>query len=196
MATTPEDVLQFWLQDVGEAGWYISDKALDDRIRAGFLDTWTDLSKHRLEHWRTTARGTLAYLIVADQFSRNMFRGDPRSFATDAMARIAASAAIKRGWDQVIAAPERQFMFMPFMHSECLADQDHAVCLMQDAMPNKGGGNLLHARAHREIIRRFSRFPFRNAALGRTSSPDEARFITSGAYGAMVKELEAALEPA
>ncbi len=196
MATTPEDVLQFWLQDVGEAGWYIADKALDDRIRAGFLDTWTALSARRLEHWRTTARGTLAYLIVADQFSRNMFRGDLRSFATDAMARIAASAAIKRGWDQEIAAPERQFMFMPFMHSECLADQDRSVCLIQDAMPNKGGSNLLHARAHREIIRRFSRFPFRNAALGRTSSPDEVRFITSGAYGAIVKELEAALEPA
>ncbi len=140
--------------------------------------------------WLTYATGTLAYIILTDQFSRNMFRDTAKAFASDAMAKAAAKAAISKGWDRRIDGEARQFFYMPLMHSECLEDQDRCVRLFKTRMP-ESELNLLHARAHREIVRRYGRFPTRNAALGRASTNAEQRYLDDGGYGAIVEALKA-----
>ncbi len=189
---TPERVLEFWLQDLETKDWYIARDDVDDRIRQEFLPTWQEAMDGGLGLWLTDASGVLAYLIVTDQFPRNMFRGDARSFASDPMALAVSRAAIEKDMDQSIDEPQRQFFFLPFMHSEQLTDQDDSVRLIQERMPQTGADTLLHARAHREVIRRYGRFPYRNAALGRTSTKAEVEFMASGAYASVVQELRSA----
>ncbi|MCB2114920.1 MAG: DUF924 domain-containing protein [Rhodobacteraceae bacterium] len=186
----PESVLAFWLDELGPPGWYAAVDEVDTEIRSRFLPAWEAAREGQREFWCNGPRGTLAYLILTDQFPRNMFRGDARSFATDAQARAAAAAAIVRGWDLKIAEPARQFFYLPYMHSEDLADQDRALTLFQTSMPATGAANLPHARAHREIIRRFGRFPYRNAALGRKSSGEEQAFLDAGGYGVILNDLK------
>ena len=118
----------------------------------------------------------MAYLILTDQMSRNMFRGTAKAYHSDHLARAAAYAGIAQGWDLRWETPAREFFYMPFEHSECLADQERAVRLMLMRLPDEPE-NLLHARAHREIIRRFGRFPFRNAHLGRMTTVAEQKQI-------------------
>jgi uncharacterized protein (DUF924 family) len=139
--------------------------------------------------WLTYPSGTLSYIILTDQFPRNMLRGSGEAFATDGIARAAAKMAIDRNWDMRIDEPARQFFYLPLMHSECLADQERCVRLMMTRMPETGDSNLVHARAHREVIRRFGRFPYRNEALARPSHAAEAAFLAAGGYGAMVREM-------
>jgi uncharacterized protein (DUF924 family) len=141
------------------------------------------------ETWATNPKGALALIVLLDQFPRNMFRGDARSFASDDRALSTACYALDRGWDMRIDAPERQFFYMPFMHSERLTDQDHCVRLMAERM--EGDENLLHARVHREIIRRFNRFPYRNEALGRTSGTAEREFLEAGGYAQILEAMKA-----
>lgn len=191
MTTGPEEVLGFWLDEIGPAGWYAGTGAIDAACRARFLPAWEALHGGRLEHWLSGSRPALAYLIVADQFSRNIHRGRAEAFATDARARAAARRALESGWDMEVPAPGRQFFYMPFEHSEDMRDQDRAVALMAERLASEPG-HLLHARAHREMIRRFGRFPLRNAALGRENTPDEAAFIAAGGYGALVAQMEEA----
>lgn len=191
MPTTPDEVLHFWLTEIGPEGWYSVKDHVDEACRTRFGETWQLAHDGELEHWRTSPEGVLAYLIVTDQLPRNMFRDEARAFATDAQALAAAVAAHDRGWDVKIAEPQRQFFYLPFMHSEVLTDQDHGVCLIKRNMPETGASNLLHARAHRQVIRRFGRFPHRNEALGRTTRAPEAGFLAAGGYGAVVRELEA-----
>jgi len=186
----PEDVLAFWLDEVGSDGWYKSDDALDAKIREKFEDTWSHASDGALSLWLTYPSGTLAYVILTDQFPRNMFRGTAKAFATDAVARAAAKSAIAKGWDQRIDAPARQFFYLPLMHSECLVDQDRSVRLILTRMPDEGGSNLLHAKAHREVIRKFGRFPYRNEALDRHTQAHEAEYLDAGGYGTTVRELQ------
>lgn len=188
----PQQVIDFWIDDVGENGWYDQDDALDQTIRDRFLNVWEKAQAHELQGWQSDARTVLAFLIVTDQFSRNMFRGDPRAFSTDEMARAAAKHAVDLDWDLKIAEPERQFFYLPLMHSECLTDQDRCVRLMLTRMPETGASNLLHARVHREIIRRFGRFPYRNDALSRETTKEEAQFLAQGGYGAIVREMQEA----
>ena len=183
-----ESVLEFWLHKVGQKGWYEVDPAVDAEIVARFRGIWQEAVEGGLLQWQDGPRGTLAYLILTDQFPRNMFRGDPRAFATDPNARAAARKAIAENWDQGIATPERQFFYLPFEHSEDLADQAFAVDCFTTRM--EGPETALHARAHQQIIQRFGRFPFRNAALGRTSTPEEESFMAEGGYGAIVRELQ------
>ncbi len=186
----PEAIVAFWLHDVGEAGWYAVDAAVDAEIRARFLPAWEAALRGEREFWLNGPRGSLAYLILTDQFPRNMFRGDARAFATDARARAGASAALDHGWDMAVKEPERVFFYMPFEHSEDTADQDTAIRCMAERMPERGADFHLHARAHAEIIRRFGRFPFRNAALVRSSTAAEQAFLGAGGYGAIVRELQ------
>ena len=134
----------------------------------------------------------MAYLIVTDQFPRNMFRGTGRAFATDGAARAAAKAAIAKGWDRRIDPPARQFFYLPLMHSECLVDQDRCVRLMMERMPDSED-NLLHAKAHRDVIRRFGRFPYRNEALARHDTGPEAAYLAEEGYGGTVRTLQAAV---
>jgi len=185
-----KEIVQFWLDEVGSDGWYAVVDSVDEAIRSRFGKLWEDARAGGLLDWCQAPEGALAYLILTDQFPRNMFRGDPRAFATDAAARAAARVAVGKGLDLAVKEPERVFFYMPFEHSESLEDQDFGVDLMQRNMPKTGEGYVLHGNAHREIIRRFGRFPFRNAALGRDSTPAEVEFIESGGYGAIVRELQ------
>ncbi|TMV06435.1 DUF924 domain-containing protein [Ruegeria sediminis] len=188
----PEEVLSFWLDEVGPEGWYAQDDALDARIRDRFLETWEAACHGRFSLWLTYPSGSLAYIILMDQFPRNMFRGDARAFASDRAALAAAKGAVDKGWDLKIDEPARQFFYMPMMHSENLCDQERCVRLMCQRMPDSGPGNLLHARAHREVIRKFGRFPYRNEALDRETTEQEAAYVSSGGYGQTVRELQTA----
>ena len=122
-----QEVLDFWLNDVGYDGWYEAVDAVDAEIRRKFLTLWEDLLAGRIDHWCSTAQGALAFLIIADQFSRNMFRGDGRSFAADSKARDVARVAIARNLDMEVPEPQRVFFYMPFEHSEDFSDQDWSV---------------------------------------------------------------------
>lgn len=187
--TTPEDILAFWLDEVGPEGWYAQDDALDEAIRTRFGGAWQSLMAGRYGLWLTYPSGAMAYIILADQFPRNMFRQDAKAFASDEVARAAAKQAIHRGWDKKIDAPARQFFYMPLMHSENLGDQDRCVRLFKDRMP-EADNNLLHARVHREVIRNFGRFPFRNVALSRRTTGAEQAFIDNGGYGTTLRDLQ------
>jgi uncharacterized protein (DUF924 family) len=182
-----EDVLTFWLETCSPKDWYASTPELDAEITAQFEGLWEQARAGSLEHWALTARGALAYLILTDQFPRNMFRGTQKAFATDASARAVAKKAIARGLDMQIEAPTRQFFYLPLEHSECLSDQNRAVRLIVSRL--ESAQTLLHARAHREVIRQFGRFPFRNDALSRTSTKQEQAFMAAGGYGAFLKSL-------
>ena len=186
----PIEVLDFWLGEVGPDGWYDGGAALDAAIRDRFAEVWQAARDGGLEHWVTGPGGALAYIVICDQLARNMHRGQADSFATDSLARTAARQAVEAGWDLEVPEPERQFFYMPFNHSEDAGDQALCVRLMQERLPSDPD-SLLHARAHQEVIRRFGRFPGRNAALGRAATPEEAAFQAAGGYGALVKALSA-----
>lgn len=184
----PIEVLDYWLGEVGPEGWYAGGEMLDGEVRERFADLWQAANEGGLEHWAEGTVGTLAYLILCDQMARNMHRGKAEAFATDPRARAAARRALAEGWDMAAPEPERQFFYMPFEHSEDMADQDLSVSLLSERLSSEPE-MALHARAHREIIARFGRFPFRNAALGRETTPEEAAFLAEGAYGAVVERL-------
>ena len=187
-----EDVLAFWLDEVGEQGWHKQDEALDAEIRKRFEGAWTAVTEGSYSLWLTYPSGALAYIILTDQLPRNMFRGDSKAFATDALSLAVSKVAISKGWDLKIDEPARQFFYLPMMHSESLCDQERCVRLMAERMPETGGPSLLHARAHREIIRQFGRFPYRNDALARATTATEASYVDAGGYGQTVRELQAA----
>lgn len=180
-------VLDFWLNEIGESGWYLAVDAVDQVIRSRFMPLWENAWEGGLTDWQDGPEGALAYLIVTDQFPRNMFRGDARSFATDEVARHAARAAVARGQDLQVPEPQRVFFYMPFEHSEDPADQHWSVELMQARISDPEFHH--HARVHREVIRRFDRFPYRNAPLGRVSTPAEEAFLAAGGYGSILREL-------
>jgi uncharacterized protein (DUF924 family) len=186
---TPDDVLRFWLDEVGPAGWYKASEALDAEVRERFLAAWENAREGAHGLWLTYPNGMLAYVILTDQFPRNMFRDDARAFATDQQALAAGKVAINRGWDMRIDEPARQFFYLPLMHSENLCDQERCVRLMCERMPEHGAQNLTHARAHREVIRQFGRFPYRNAALERRSTAQEQAFEAEGGYGGTLRRI-------
>lgn len=188
--TTPEDILGFWLDEVGPAGWYAEDSALDATIRDRFGAAWEQARTGALGGWCTSPERTLALLILLDQFPRNMFRGDPRSFATDARALAVAKRALRLGYPARVPAPARQFFYLPLMHSESLPDQER--CLRRVLLDPDLQGTIDHARAHREVIRRFGRFPYRNGTLGRHTTPSEQAFLTRGGYAAAMESVKAA----
>ena len=174
--------LSFWLDEVGPAGWYQADAEIDARCIREFGALHGDAVSGRLAAWRAGARGVLAFLILTDQFSRNMFRGTAKAFASDRLARATAKLAIAGGLDRQIAEPARQFFYLPLMHSEVLADQELAICRLLTAMPETGHRNMPSAVKHRAVIRRFGRFPSRNAALGRTDTAAELAYRAEGGY--------------
>lgn len=188
--TTPEDVLTYWLDEIGPEGWYAGGDELDAEIRAKFEAAWNEMMDGAYSLWLTYPSGALAYLILADQFPRNMFRDTEAAFASDHVARTVAKSAIGKGWDLKIDLPARQFFYMPLMHSEALTDQDRCVRLIKERMDDDTP-HLLHAKAHREVIRCHGRFPTRNAALGRNNKPAEHTYLAEGGYGAVVRTLEA-----
>lgn len=185
----PVEVLDFWLGEVGEAGWYAGGDEIDAQCRARFAEAVTAAREGGLDHWVDGTVGTLAFLILTDQLPRNIHRGSALAFASDAAALAAARRAVEAGWDMGAPEPERQFFYLPFEHSEDVADQEMCVALMQERLPGSPDTQL-HARAHREVIRRFGRFPTRNEALGRESTPEELVYLADGGYGAVVAALK------
>lgn len=186
--STAKHVLAFW-EEAGPTAWYSRDDAFDQAIRDQFGDVWQTAYEGDLPPWAVDAQGALGLVILLDQFPRNMFRDDPRAFGTDAAALDVAGQMLARGWDLEITGLMRQFAYMPFMHSEDLRHQETCVDLMEGRMEDDG--NVIHAHAHREIIAQFGRFPFRNGALGRDMTPSEQAFLDEGAYGAVVRALQA-----
>lgn len=186
----PMTVLEFWLQEIGPQGWYLGTAEIDARAREGFEDLCIAALGDGLDHWVESPAGALAFLLLTDQFPRNIWRGEARAFQCDGRALAAARKAIAAGWDLQVPEPERQFFYLPFEHSEDPADQALAVEYIGARLTGAGGAeSLLHARVHAEIIRRFGRFPFRNEALGRESSDSERAFLAAGGYAALAREL-------
>ncbi|WP_116082512.1 DUF924 family protein [Tropicimonas sp. IMCC34011] len=185
---TPEEVRTFWVDEVGPEGWYTKSDALDRTIRERFMATWEAARDGRLFRWNGTTPGSLALLIVLDQFPRNMFRDDGRAYSTDGAARAVSRCALSRGRDMEVDVPARQFFYMPWMHAESLENQARSVRMFLMHMP--GSDNVLHARAHRDIIRAFGRFPHRNDELGRQSTPAERAYMDEGGYGAVLRRLK------
>ncbi len=188
----PEEVLSYWLDEIGPDGWYRGDEALDTEIREKFQPAWQAAMDGALSLWLTYPSGALSYIILTDQFSRNMFRNTSGAFSSDPLALAAAKMAIVKDWDLRIDEPARQFFYMPLMHSECLTDQDRCIRLMMTRMPEGGQKHLLHAKAHREVIRKFGRFPTRNEALSRNTQSGEQLYLDEGGYGATVRKLQEA----
>jgi uncharacterized protein (DUF924 family) len=178
MTTTPADIVAFWRQ-AGPGKWFRKDAAFDADIRARFLDTCEAAAAGRLSGWEATAQGALALVLVLDQFPRNMFRGSPRAFAADPLARQVADRALSHAFARAGDADMRTFFYLPFTHSEMLADQERCVELHRALGDPEG---LKYAELHADIIRRFGRFPHRNAVLGRATTPQEQAFLDAGGF--------------
>jgi len=175
---TADDVLKFW-RDAGEKKWFAKNDAFDAEIKSRFLPIYEAAAKGTLSDWEATPEGALALTIVLDQFPRNMFRRDARAFATDAAARAVADRALARGFDWQVPEDQQLFFYLPFEHSEAMADQDRCCALVKAL----GNPDLLHwAELHADIIRRFGRFPHRNAVLGRVTTPAEKAYLDSDGF--------------
>jgi uncharacterized protein (DUF924 family) len=184
-AISPAEVLEFWFGPEPFAHrkiWFEKDAAFD--LACGrFAAARQAAVRGDLDGWATTPRGMLALVLLLDQFSRNLYRGSAEAFAADAKALGLAREAIACGFDQALGPVERMFLYLPFEHSEDLADQDEAVRLFTALAPELGGDTLDYTRRHREVIARFGRFPHRNAALGRVSSPAELAYLSEPGAG-------------
>jgi uncharacterized protein (DUF924 family) len=171
------EVVEFW-REAGPARWFAKDPQFDQRFRARFLALHEAAARGELSSWLEEPETTLALCLLLDQFPRNAFRGTPRMYATDAMARGVADSAIRRGHDRAIEPALSLFIYLPFGHSEALADQQRSVALSR----RLGQPSLAHAEGHRDIVQRFGRFPHRNPILARTMTPEEQRFLDEGGF--------------
>lgn len=175
-----DEVLRFWYSPEVRPRWFSSTEALDREIGRRFGQRVDAAMNGALAAWERSARGALALVILLDQCPLNMYRSEARGYAGEKLAREVAGRAVERGLDRALTDDERVFLYMPFMHSEDLADQDRAVRLFEAAGLDD---QLRYARGHREIIRRFGRFPHRNEALGRASTAEERAYLSSrGAF--------------
>ena len=180
----PEDVLDFWFGREGDEGygefceaWFRKDAAFDEEIRDRFLGLHEEAASGAHDDWREDARGAVALVIVLDQFPRNMFRDDPRTYATDEKARETARYAVERALDRELRPLERWFLYLPFMHSESIEDQRLSLDLFRSLGRVGEADPVPYAEGHKEIVERFGRFPHRNATLGRETTAEEAEFL-------------------
>jgi uncharacterized protein (DUF924 family) len=174
----PQDIIAFW-RAAGPTKWFTKDEAFDLECRRLFLSVYHAAAAGELAAWENSPEGTLALLVLLDQMPRNMFRASPRAYATDPLALATAERALARGYDQKFVPPERGFFYLPFMHSEHLPDQERCVALYRAARDDYG---LTFAEDHADIVRRFGRFPHRNAVLGRTTTEEEQTFLDAGGF--------------
>jgi uncharacterized protein (DUF924 family) len=170
-------IVAFW-RTAGPGLWFAKDDVFDRRFRDRFLAAHEAAARGELAGWGTSGDGALALVILLDQFPRNAFRGTARMYATDGHARLVADAAIKAGHDRTVDHEMVKFFYLPFAHSEDLADQERSVALAR----RLGEPDLTHALGHRDIIHRFGRFPHRNPILGRNMSPEEQHYLESGGF--------------
>ncbi len=171
-----QEVLNYWFSPMVSKHWFASTPALDTEIRERFETLWRLAAAGELDHWAETPAGTLALAIVLDQLPLNMFRGKPEAFSSERRAIELAQRAVARSDDQHLPPDRVLFLYLPLMHSENPADQDQSVMLFQRAGL---AANLRFAEHHRGIVRRFGRFPHRNAILGRDSTPEELAYLAS-----------------
>jgi len=175
---TAAQIVSFW-REAGPEKWFKQDAAFDLAIKSRFLETHEAAAQGELAALEESAEGALALVILLDQFSRNMFRGAARAFATDPLARAVADRAIERGFDQATDKTMRQFFCLPFMHSELIADQQRSVQLYE-ALGDAGLSS--YALAHRDIVAKFGRFPHRNRVVGRETTRGEQEFLDGGGF--------------
>lgn len=173
-----KEVIDFW-RNLGSKGWFSKDDAVDAQIADRFGALVERAVAGEFDEWRSDPQACLALILVLDQFSRNIYRGDARAFAGDPRAVEIAREALAAGYDKQVDADLASFFYMPFMHSERLADQQTCVALMH---ANSGAESLKFALLHRDIIARFSRFPHRNPVLGRHTTPAEQAFLDKGGF--------------
>jgi len=182
-STWPERVRKFWFETLGPEQWFIKDQALDWKITTSFQPLYEDLAVQSDQLRVTSATDTLSLIIVLDQFPRNMFRDTPRAFATDGVALRLAEEAIDAGLDNALSARERQFLYMPFQHSEDVEKHERSLTLYEGLSLESV---LDFARRHKQVIDRFDRFgrfPHRNAILGRRSTDDELAYLKQPGSG-------------
>ena len=181
-------LLRFWFADgldTSRRAWFEKDEAFDAACREGFGALVAPARGGALDDWAETPHGALALLLLLDQFPRNLFRGSAEAFAADAHARdVARRAVLARRFDLELPPAARIFFYLPFEHGEALADQDLSVTLfegLRDVPAHAApGGAIDYAWQHQQVIRHFGRFPHRNAALGRTNTPDEQAWLDAG----------------
>lgn len=176
-STSPSSVIAYW-REAGPSRWFRKDAAFDTDFRGRFLAAHEAAARGDLDAWAAMPDGALALCILLDQFPRNAFRGAPRMFATDAKAREIARMAIESGFDDAVDDDLRQFFYLPLMHSEELDDQELCVELSKPLATD----SHRYAVVHRDIIRRFGRFPHRNEILGRASTTEELAFLAQGGF--------------
>lgn len=169
-----DDILNFWFSEQAQPCWFAADEAFDAEIRRRFAIAYEAARSGKYTDWIYAPRSLLALVIMLDQFPRNMHRGLPTAFGSDALALELAELAVAKGFDMQLGIEERQFLYLPMMHSESLAVQEQSLALYE-ALGNPN--NLDFARQHHAIIARFGRFPHRNAVLGRETTPEEAEFL-------------------
>ncbi len=174
----PQTIVDFW-REAGSERWFGKDAEFDEAILRRFGDIYEQAVRGELDAWRRDPTGALALVILLDQFPRNMFRNTPKAFATDERALEIAREALARGDHRTVAEDVNQFLAMPMMHAESLADQDACVAWMGEIGDES---NVAFAKEHRDIIARFQRFPHRNAILGRRSSEAERQFLVEGGF--------------
>ncbi|CAI1602572.1 Uncharacterized protein conserved in bacteria [Serratia quinivorans] len=167
-------VLDFWFDEIEPALWFKKDDEFDRLLHTRFGQIWQAAAAGELAHWRETIEGRLAEVIVLDQFSRNLFRGTPRSFASDCMALVLAQEAIRSGQCEQLSKEQRGFLYLPFMHSESVLIHQQALALYTEL---DNGDQLEFELRHKAIIDRFGRYPHRNAILGRVSTAEEEAFL-------------------
>jgi len=177
-AVTPEQVLDFWFA-AGPQKWFSKNDSFDREITARFLPAHEAAAAGSLAGWEAAPESALALVILLDQFPRNMFRGSPRTFATDKPALAVAKRAVAKGFDEQLELPKRNFFYLPYMHSENLADQERCVELSRE---RSDANTLKYTELHADIIRRFGRFPHRNPILGRTTTGEEQAFLDGGGF--------------
>jgi uncharacterized protein (DUF924 family) len=175
---SPQDIIAFWLA-AGHDRWFTRSDAFDAEIRARFLPTYEAAAAGQLSDWEASPEGALALAIALDQFPRNMFRGDARIYAADPIARAVVKRAIARGFDQQVPETLRNFFYLPLMHSEELADHEQSIALHRVHGDPEG---MKYSEHHADIIRRFGRFPHRNAILGRETTAEEQAFLDGGGF--------------
>jgi len=172
---TPAEILNFWFNELKPEQWFTKSDQVDKTIRDRFLDIHNKASACELDNWRNDSEGSLAEIIVLDQFSRNLYRDSPRAFAQDGMALVLAQEAISKGFHEDFSTVQKHFLYLPFMHSESLLIHDRAVELYTALGQER---NLEFEMKHRAIIERFGRFPHRNVILGRESTLEEIEFLS------------------
>jgi uncharacterized protein (DUF924 family) len=179
---SPLEILDFWFRETPPEHWFVADPGFDAVIRARFEESWREGREGAFQTWSGSRDGALALIILFDQFPRNMFRAQAEAFASDAMARIVAREAVERGFDLEVPDSARSFFYLPFMHSEDMDDQESCIRLTREGL-GQTHFSYPYALKHRDVIARFGRFPARNAALQRASTPEETAFLRANPIG-------------